>query len=183
MVNYFIDSEHSTTLEIKKSKFISYIFQYQDFKEILKKLQKKYPKARHFVWAYRYLNEFGQVVENCTDDGEPKNTSGRPTLKVLNGKNIIETAIITVRFFGGIKLGTGGLVKAYSDSANLVIENSNLIEYLKLEKKIIDVLYSDLSKIEYLIKNLNITIEKKEFNEKGVKLYLTAEKEKLQKIK
>eukprot|EP01029_Cantina_marsupialis_P023828 TRINITY_DN6002_c0_g1_i1.p1 TRINITY_DN6002_c0_g1~~TRINITY_DN6002_c0_g1_i1.p1 ORF type:complete len:117 (+),score=13.89 TRINITY_DN6002_c0_g1_i1:113-463(+) len=104
------------------------------FDEVMHRLRVEHPKARHFVYAYRYLNEFEQVVENQSDDGEPKGTSGKPTLNVLAGNELINSAVIIVRYFGGIKLGTGGLVRAYSDAANHVINSSKLIKYEKLEK-------------------------------------------------
>ena len=91
----------------------------------------KHPKARHHVYAYRYLNEYEQIVENSSDDGEPKGTSGKPSLHVLAGHELINTAVIIVRYFGGIKLGTGGLVRAYSDAVNSVINNAvNIVSKL-----------------------------------------------------
>jgi uncharacterized YigZ family protein len=118
---------------------------------MIKGLKQEHPKARHFVYAYRYLNEFDQIVENCSDDGEPKGTSGKPSLKVLNGAEIINTAVIIVRYFGGIRLGTGGLVKAYSDAVNKVCENSIFLIYEKLETKVLKLKYNQLGQIEYLL--------------------------------
>jgi uncharacterized YigZ family protein len=153
------------TLEIKKSKFITYICPYDDFKKMKQRLQEEHPKARHFVYAYRYLNEFDQVVENSSDDGEPKGTSGRPSLKVLNGADIINTGVVIVRYFGGIRLGTGGLVKAYSDAVNLVCEKADFILYEKLQKNTIKIEYTNLSKTQYQLEKLNINIINQEFSE------------------
>ena len=178
----FVQKQFNTTLEVKKSKFITYICPYNDFKELLKELKKEHSKARHFVYAYRYLNEFDQIVENSSDDGEPKGTSGRPSLNVLNGANIINTAIITIRYFGGIKLGTGGLVKAYSDTVNLVCNNSKFNLYEKLVQHNIEVNYNQLSKIEYQLNEIGIKIIKKEFNEK-VNLLLESTKQKFSILK
>ncbi|MEA3314920.1 MAG: YigZ family protein [Campylobacterota bacterium] len=175
----FIDIETSSTLEVKKSKFITHLAPYNQFDSLMARLKQEYPKARHFVYAYRYLNEFEQIVENSSDDGEPKGTSGRPSLAVLQGKELVNTSVIIVRYFGGIKLGTGGLVKSYSDAVNLVLENSNIIEYEKLIKKSLKVDYSSLSKIEYIINKYNINIIKKEFNE-DVNLILEASLEKFE---
>ncbi|MBD3840694.1 MAG: YigZ family protein [Campylobacterales bacterium] len=152
-----------TTLEVKKSKFISYLLPFDLFEQTLEQLKKEHPKARHFVYAYRYLNEFEQIVENCSDDGEPKGTSGKPSLAVLAGNNLINTAVITIRYFGGVKLGTGGLVKAYSDSTNLVISHSDLFEYIKQYPKALVVSYAMLSQIEYILQQLHIQITNKDF--------------------
>ena len=162
---YYTNEEFNETYEEKKSKFIAYLIPYNKFDEVMKRLRDEHPKARHFVYGYRYLNEFDQIVENCSDDGEPKGTSGKPSLNVLAGNEIINTAVIIVRYFGGIKLGTGGLVRAYSDAVNLVLEKSNLLIYQKLEILILKTDYSLLSKVEYLINNLEIKIDHKEFSD------------------
>lgn len=178
---YFVKEEFSKTLEEKKSKFIAFICPYDKFDELMKELRAKHPKARHFVYAYRYLNEYEQVVENCSDDGEPKGTSGKPSLNVLAGNEMINTAVITVRYFGGIKLGTGGLVRAYGDAVNLVINNSTLFEYKKLLSAFIELEYSELSKIEYLLNTLKVKIKNKVFEAK-VKIVLELTKEQKEEL-
>ena len=177
----FIESEYTDTLEIKKSKFITYIATYNKFDEMMKRLKNKHPKARHFVYAYRYLNEFDQIVENSSDDGEPKGTSGKPMLSVLTGAELINTAVIVVRYFGGTRLGTGGLVKAYSDAVNLVLKSSVLKNYVKLEYKKLFIEYSQLSQIEYLISNISVTIIDKIFSER-ICLKLEASREEYVKL-
>lgn len=136
---------------------------YEKFHEVMNKLKEKHPKGRHFVYAYRYLNEFDQVVENSSDDGEPKGTSGKPSLAVLAGSGIINTGVIIVRYFGGIKLGTGGLVRAYGDSVNEVLSKATFFEYKKLMTKKLICEYSELSKLKYLLKQESINIRSKEF--------------------
>ena len=159
----FIQTEVSDTLEIKKSKFITHICPYSEFKSMMNRLKSEHPKGRHFVYAYRYLNEFDQIVENSTDDGEPKGTSGKPTLNVLAGNDLINTAVIIVRYFGGIRLGTGGLVKAYSDAVNLVLQDANVLKYVKLTQKSLTISYSQLSQVEYFISSFEINIKDKLF--------------------
>jgi uncharacterized YigZ family protein len=154
----YVKEEFSNIIEIKKSKFIAHLIPYNSFNDVMNKLKQQHPKARHFVYAYRFLNEFDQIVENSSDDGEPKGTSGKPALKVLEGSLLINSAVIIVRYFGGTRLGTGGLVRAYSDAVNEVIQISKLYEYKKLDIKILKISYSQLSKIQYLIKNLDILI-------------------------
>ena len=173
----FVKKEFNNTLEIKKSKFIAYICPYDEFKLMMSRLKDEHPKARHFVYAYRYLNEFDQVVENSSDDGEPKGTSGRPSLNVLNGAGIVNTGVIIIRYFGGIKLGTGGLVKAYSDAVNLVCSDAQFFEYEKLLRKDITVEYTNLSKIEYELNKANIKIVNKIFTS-NIILTLESTKEK-----
>jgi len=177
----FVTKELISTVEIKKSKFIASLFPYKDFKEVMQRLKKEHPKARHHVYAYRYLNEFGQVVENSSDDGEPRGTSGRPSLNVLSGQNLINSAVIIVRYFGGVKLGTGGLVRAYSDAVNQVISQSELSVYQKLEIRILELDYSKLSQIEYLINSFEIVILQKEFTS-NVILNLSGTKEQFKKL-
>ena len=134
------------------------------FDVVMKKVKDEHPKARHYVYAYRYLNEFEQIVENSSDDGEPKGTSGKPSLAVMAGAEIINSAVIIVRYFGGIKLGTGGLVRAYGDSVNEVIKIAEFKEYQKLITRILICDYTELSKLEYLLNQENINIKNKEFS-------------------
>jgi len=172
----FVDNEFSSTLEIKRSKFITHICPYDKFDQMMQKLKDEHPKGRHFVYAYRYLNEFDQIVENSSDDGEPKGTSGKPSLSVLRGSNIINSAVIIVRYFGGIRLGTGGLVRAYGDAVNQVLDISSLKEYKKLDTKTCTLNYDMLGQIEYLLEQNDINILNKEFSQ-NVALHLSATKE------
>ncbi len=172
----YVQKEFSSTFEEKKSKFHAFLAPYSKFNEVMERLKNEHPKARHFVYAYRYLNEFDQIIENSSDDGEPKGTSGKPCLNVLAGNDLINTFVIVVRYFGGVKLGTGGLVRAYSDAVNSVINIAQLETYQKLEIKKLQCEYNELSKLEYLIKNSNIDILGKEFNLK-VELLLQSTKE------
>ncbi len=178
----FVQKEFTSTLEEKKSKFIAFLMPYEDFDKTMQRLRQEHPKAVHFVYAYRYLNEFFQIVENSSDDGEPRGTSGKPTLAVLSGAEIINNAVIIVRYFGGIKLGTGGLVRAYGGAANEVIKIAEFLEYKNLERYILECAYSILSQLEYLLKEQNIEIEKKDF-ENSVKIYIKASKDEFEELK
>jgi uncharacterized YigZ family protein len=148
---------------------------------MMARLKTKHPKGRHFVYAYRYLNEFDQIVENSSDDGEPKGTSGKPSLNVLSGNNLINSAVIVVRYFGGIKLGTGGLVKAYSDAVNLILDASELLPYVKLTKKSLKISYSLLSQCEYIISLFEIKVIEKLF-ETDILLILEGSQEEFDKL-
>jgi len=162
----YINEVITKTLEVKQSKFIAYLMPYSLYEKTLADLKKFNPKARHFVVAYRYLNEYNQIVEHSSDDGEPKGTSGKPSLFVLQGSKVINTAVIIVRYFGGTKLGTGGLVRAYSDSVNLVIDAANLSEYKEEVIKTIFLEYANNRIIEYECKLCDIEIIDKHFEDK-----------------
>ena len=153
----------TVTHEVKQSKFIAHFMPFDLYKATLTSLKEKHPKARHFVTAYRYLNEFDQVVESSSDDGEPKGTSGKPSLMVLQGQGVINCGVIIVRYFGGTKLGTGGLVRAYSDAVNLVIDAVNFIPYKKEIFKTIEIGYSDVRFIDYECIEYQITVIEKKF--------------------
>jgi uncharacterized YigZ family protein len=157
----------SSTLEVKHSKFIAFLVPYTKYKQQLQTLKENHPKARHFVVAYRYLNEYNQIVEHSSDDGEPKGTSGKPSLFVLQGADIINSAVIIVRYFGGIKLGTGGLVRAYSDAVNLVLDSANLIQYIKEVEEVIEFEYSKIRVVDYEASVYGVTITEKIFDTKA----------------
>lgn len=166
----------------KQSKFIAHLMPYATYDEVLEALKQKHPKARHFVTAFRYINEFDQIVEGSSDDGEPRGTSGKPTLAVLQGQELINIAVVVVRYFGGTKLGTGGLVRAYSESTNMVARQAKLLEYKKLEQQIIYCSYSDASKVEYLLRQCGITIEHKTFQASSVEMVLSGTMEDLKEF-
>jgi len=166
----------------KQSKFIAHLMPYSLYKEVLERLKSEHPKARHFVTAFRYINEFEQVVEGSSDDGEPKGTSGKPTLAVLKGNELINAAVITVRYFGGTKLGTGGLVRAYSDATNMVITTAELTSYQKENTLMASCAYTDIGKVGYILETLGIKVMEKEFDAVGEIMYLQAPQEDLDRF-
>jgi uncharacterized YigZ family protein len=177
-VNHLFES----LIEVKKSKFISYIFPFhseESFKKQMDAIREEHPKGRHFVYAYRFLNEFEQTVENCSDDGEPKGSSGKPTLAVLRGQELINSAIIIVRYFGGIKLGIGGLVRAYGDctnhTINMAAQQDIISNYIKLVDFEINVSYSNLAKVQHILNDhANTNIVDKIFNNDSVQVKIKA---------
>ncbi|WP_426461231.1 IMPACT family protein [Mycoplasma hafezii] len=112
-----------TELIIKKSRFISYAFELTDkanLKEIISSVQKENKKARHVCYGY-LIYQNGVESGGFNDDGEPKNTAGRPIYDLLQLKKMYNYVIVVARYFGGIKLGAGGLIRAYRESALLAI--------------------------------------------------------------
>lgn len=168
------------SIEIKGSKFIAFLMPYTHYDEQMSLLRSLHPKAVHFVSAFRYLNEFDQVVEYSGDDGEPKGTSGKPTLSVLQGHELINAAIITVRYFGGTKLGPGGLVRAYADAANAAYEPAVLMPYEKLFVHSIQCDYSNISMLEYEMIQKAIRCIDKTFGDTGAQFSVEGTKENLE---
>ena len=118
-----IYKDNVVEIEIKKSKFVSYAYKVtteQDVKECLSDLQKLHRSANHITYAYVL---HAPSVEKCSDDGEPNGTAGKPILDVIKKNDMTNILIAVVRYFGGIKLGAGGLVRAYSNSAKEVIDS------------------------------------------------------------
>jgi len=179
---FTVEKPATITLEIKKSQFISHIIPFSIFDCYMANLRREHPKGRHFVWASRYFNEHEQIVENCSDDGEPKNTSGKPTLKVLQGHDLIGTAIITVRYFGGIKLGTGGLVRAYNDAGQQAVEKATLIDTDSLNTITLIIPYDMTRQTDYHIERLGLNVLLKDFGAEKVTIKLQGESAKLKEI-
>ncbi|AKK06408.1 YigZ family protein [Corynebacterium mustelae] len=115
------DEEFFHQLEIKRSKFLTFITRVESEKqarEFISSIKHRYPDARHHCSAYIYHVDGANPVERSSDDGEPSGTAGTPMLDVLRGSGMLDIAAVTVRYFGGVKLGAGGLVHAYSDSVS-----------------------------------------------------------------
>jgi len=177
-----VDEIFSDMIEIKGSKFIAFCMPMSLYEEEMQRLRSLHPKAVHFVSATRSLNEYDQIVEYSGDDGEPKGTSGKPTLSVLQGHGLINTAIITVRYFGGTKLGPGGLVRAYAEAANAAYAQAVLLPYEKLFVEKIECDYPHISMVEYESIQVNIRIVSKEFGDKGALLEIEGTQENLEKL-
>ncbi|MEW5832508.1 MAG: YigZ family protein [Campylobacterota bacterium] len=177
-----VHSLYSDSIEIKGSKFIAHLMPIAMFESEMVRLRAEHPKAVHWVSASRSLNEFDQVVESSSDDGEPKGTSGKPTLAVLQGHELINAAIITVRYFGGTKLGPGGLVRAYADSANAAVGTAELREYEKTYRKTFATEYKNISIVEYELTQNGVSCIAKEFGGTGAEFTVEATAERLEKL-
>lgn len=106
--------------EVKKSRFITFLYNLNDEKEVLDiidEIRKEHKKARHIVYVYKINN-----TAKINDDGEPKGTAGMPIFNVIEKNNLDNILIVVVRYFGGIKLGAGGLFRAYSKSASEIVK-------------------------------------------------------------
>lgn len=149
-----INSNIETIYEIKNSKFITLLYKIDNnfnLDNILKEVKDKYPKANHYCYAYRLINK-----EKASDDGEPGGTAGIPMLNVLIKEDIINILVIIVRYFGGIKLGAGGLIRAYTKSLTTALENIKYINLIDGYLVKIEEDYSNQKQLDYLLKNVKI---------------------------
>ena len=108
-----LTGEVSAETEEKKSRFLAFVVPHAQFAERLAELRAEHPKANHHVTAFRAMRPDGRIEEGAKDDGEPSGTSGMPILRLLIGEGLVDVGAIVVRYFGGTKLGTGGLARAY----------------------------------------------------------------------
>ena len=144
----------------KKSKFIANLFYIEDIKqaeEIIRDTKKKYFDARHNCIAYRIIDN-GQVIEKSSDDGEPSGTAGAPMLNILQKNSLVNVLVIVTRYFGGVLLGTGGLVRAYSNSLLLALESSIKVKKCLGNELIVNLEYNELENFKYYCKNNDINI-------------------------
>lgn len=151
------------TIDIKKSKFITYLHRTQDeqeAKDFLKAVKKEHPNANHHCTAMI----IGNIVRS-NDDGEPSQTAGHPMLDVLLHNQMQDILVIVVRYFGGIKLGTGGLVRAYSSSVQEALKQATLTQVTTLEEYQIQFSYDLIGKLDHYFRTQNIEIIEKEYDE------------------
>lgn len=161
--------EKNTTAEIieKKSRFIANLFYVetpQEAENKIKQIKKKYYDAKHNCFAYITLNE-NEIQKKCSDDGEPSGTAGAPMLEILEKQSIYNVVVIVTRYFGGILLGTGGLIRAYSDSLKEAIKKSTLVEQEPGYEAKIKLPYADFEKFKYYCNKNNINIINSEYSD------------------
>lgn len=152
---------------IQKSKFISQVFPIQsedEAIEIISIVNKTHYKATHNVYAY--ILGKNHEIQKCTDDGEPSGTAGIPVLEIIKNQNLNNTLIIVTRYFGGIKLGAGGLIRAYAHMAKIGIDNSEIIKNVLCEKIEIAIDYTYWGKLENNCNNYGFKMHKIEFLDK-----------------
>ncbi|WP_445955987.1 IMPACT family protein [Yeosuana sp.] len=151
----------------KNSKFFGYAFPVlseEEVKEQISELKKKHHAARHWCYAYQIGTENIQFRAN--DDGEPNNSAGMPIFGQIQSFEVTNILIVVVRYFGGVKLGVGGLINAYRSTAQLALENASILEKTINLEYLISFDYKNMNKVMRIIKekNLNIINQKLEMN-------------------
>jgi len=169
-------------IEVKRSKFIAYLVPISGFKNFGMILREENPKANHIVYAYRTINDNGQVVENSSDDGEPKGCAGVPVLNALRGKELVACGIYIVRYFGGIKLGTGGMARAYAQAANDVISKADLNSYHKMIRFSFETPYNTINRVLYLLGLTGIRDYERIFENERVRWMVSSRQELIEEL-
>ena len=142
---------------IKNSRFICLLIKINsvDINDILDKIKSDYPKATHYCYAYLYND-----IQRFNDDGEPGGTAGMPMLNVLLKEELSNVLCVVIRYFGGIKLGAGGLVRSYTKSVTECLKVTDLMDLEEGYKVRLKFNYNDEKQVKYLLKDSNILNEK-----------------------
>ncbi len=148
-------TECRAELTVVNSRFIAIAapaFSVEEARNVIQRIRNEFPDATHHVPAY-LIGYGSSTIEHCNDDGEPAGTAGKPILNVLKGSEIGNIVVVVVRYFGGTKLGTGGLVKAYQQAAKAVLADLPLATQVKACEIECQLSYSDYQKIARLVES------------------------------
>ena len=146
-------------LKEKNSKFFGYTFPIsseEEVKEILDRLRKEHFSARHWCYAYQIGTE--KIQYRANDDGEPNNSAGMPIYGQIQSFEVTNVLVVVVRYFGGVKLGVGGLISAYKTAAQMALENATIVEKTINKHFIISFGYAHMNKVMRIIKEKNLQI-------------------------
>ena len=175
----------SARLDIKKSEFIAYAYPVTSREQAMfhvEQLRVKYADARHHCWAYIIGDPNNTTSAGFDDDGEPNGTAGRPILNVLQHKSIGNVIIIVVRYFGGIKLGAGGLTRAYAGSAQAAVDEMVLLPYVPMAQVQIIAEFATEAQCRYVVEDLGGHIDDVTYS-KQVTLTVTLAKADIEHLK
>lgn len=171
-----IKEEFINEIEIEKSRFICYLnraFSEAEAKEYILKIKKMHPNATHHCSAF-LMGEHCEM-QRSNDDGEPSGTAGVPMLESLKMNQMNDIVAVVVRYFGGIKLGAGGLIRAYSKSVSEALHQAPLTEKVYTKKYSITFTYDFIGKIDYFFTQHDTEIIDKQYEEKVTYIYRTTE--------
>jgi len=162
MSSYFSIAELAESeLMDRGSKFIgiiSPINSEEEAKNIMEAVRSQHPKANHLCYAYRIKNE-EKIIENLSDDGEPSHSAGQPILRQLQGAELLNVLAMVIRYFGGVKLGVGGLMKAYKNATSEALSKAQIIELKEMKQLSLLIDYSKWGEILGVLDRENISFE------------------------
>lgn len=162
---YCISTQHTIEQTLSKSRFIGVIVPCVNEREVLRALQQvhaDHPTASHIAYAYRLKADNG-LVYRFHDAGEPTGTAGKPIFQHIDGKELVNVCIAVIRYFGGIKLGAGGLTRAYGNTAKLAIAAADVYPYVENVNVQLLLDYSKMQALAYLLKKLDGQIVQQDF--------------------
>lgn len=163
---YRLKQDHEAEIEIKKSRFITYLHRAndeQDAKDFIQSIRRAHPNATHHCYAF-ILGEHDEI-QRSNDDGEPSGTAGVPMLECLTHQHMQDIVAVTVRYFGGIKLGAGGLIRAYSKSVSHALESAPITRKQAMKKCTLSFSYDLIGKLDYFFRSQQIQILDKQYEE------------------
>lgn len=170
---YHIQADSKSEFIIKKSRFITYLHHTvneDDAKAYIQLIKKQHPDANHHCYAM-IIGEHDEI-QRSNDDKEPSGTAGVPMLECLKQRKLQDITAITVRYFGGIKLGAGGLIRAYSRSVADAIDNAVLTRKQKMKKCRVCFAYDLLGKLDYFFRSEKLQILEKRYEEQVIYIFL-----------
>ncbi|MDO4690041.1 MAG: YigZ family protein [Fusobacterium sp.] len=165
-----VKKECEIEFEEKKSKFIGYIkpvFSKEEAEEFIRKIKNKHSDATHNCSTYK-INIDGKEYYKADDDGEPSGTAGKPMGDILNYMGVTNLVVVATRYFGGIKLGAGGLVRAYAKTAKLAVIESGIVAFVEKINLIFEIPYEKISDLEELLREFEAEIFEKSFLERAI---------------
>lgn len=166
MASYLtVSKEGEGLIREKMSRFISFALHVETSEEAMAKIkeyQNRFHDSRHVCWAYMLGAD--RKVWQLNDNGEPSGTAGKPILGQINSKGVTDVLVVVVRYFGGIKLGTSGLIAAYREAAREALENAVVEERHEMHVFSVEFAYEDMNGIMKVVKEENVTIKDKDFN-------------------
>ena len=163
-----LQGEGSDEFEEKRSVFIGHakhITSEEEAMEFVKSKKKEYSDATHNCWAYILK---GGIVARYSDDGEPQGTAGVPMLEAIRKSGVCDCVVVVTRYFGGILLGAGGLVRAYSHGTKIALDAAKIVTYEKYVEMMLDCSYSDYQKYSVILPTFGAIIDDTEFSDRVV---------------
>ena len=160
--------EGSDEFEERRSLFIGHakhVTTEEEAQEFVKAMKKEYSDATHNCWAYLMK---GGIIARYSDDGEPQGTAGVPMLETIRKSGVTDCVVVVTRYFGGILLGAGGLVRAYSHGAKIALEAAEIVTYEKYAELKLECSYSDYQKYSVILPTFNAIIDATDFTDKVI---------------
>ena len=173
---YRLKEDTMAELEIKKSRFLCYLhksFSEADAKEFIQQIKKLHPNARHHCYAF-IIGEQNEL-QRSNDDGEPQGTAGVPMLECLANRQMQDTVAVTVRYFGGIKLGAGGLIRAYSKSVSNALDQAVITQKQKRLVYYMTFSYELIGKLDHYFRQNEVAVLDKDYGEQVTYLWMCKE--------